>query len=136
VLGLSPVRLLIIALVALIVLGPKELPKYARQAGAAWKTLRGLQEKVESELREAVPDLPRTADIARYARSPISLLNQLADRATAEERAKAPPDHDAEPEADADADPVVEGYTPPMGDETEVRDPGRPQLSWGDPSLN
>jgi sec-independent protein translocase protein TatB len=128
VLGLSPVRLLIIVLVALIVLGPEELPKYARQAGAAWKTLRGLQQKVESDLREAVPDLPRSADIARYARSPFSLLNQLADRAAAEEAA-ANTDENAEPE------PASAGYTAPS-DPTEVPDPGRPPLSWGDPSLN
>jgi Sec-independent protein translocase protein TatA len=129
VLGLSPVRLLIIVLVGLVLLGPEELPKYARQAGAAWKSLRGLQQRVESELREAVPDLPRSADIARYARSPISLLNQLADRAAAEEAAGANPDTDG-----ATATPV-EGYVPPSGP-PEVRDPERPPLSWGDPSLN
>jgi sec-independent protein translocase protein TatB len=129
VLGLSPVRLLIIVLVALIVLGPEELPKYARQAGAAWKTLRGLQQRVETELREAVPDLPKSSDIARYARSPISLLNQLADRAAAEEAA-ANADPDAPP-----PEPSGEGYTPPS-DPSDVLDPGRPPLSWGDPSLN
>jgi Sec-independent protein translocase protein TatA len=135
VLGLSPVRLLIIVLVGLVVLGPEELPKYARQAGAAWKSLRGLQQRVESELREAVPDLPRSADIARYARSPISLLNQLADRAAAEEAAGATTDADGDGDRDGATEPAVEGYEPPSG-EPDVRDPGRPPLSWGDPSLN
>ena len=30
------------------------------------------------------PDLPRSSDLVRYARSPVSLLNQLADKAKAE----------------------------------------------------
>jgi sec-independent protein translocase protein TatB len=135
VLGLSPVRLLIIVLVGLVVLGPEELPKYARQAGAAWKTLRGLQQRVESELREAVPDLPRSADIARYARSPISLLNQLADRAAAEEAATARAGDELDGATDDAPDVAGEGYTPPSGP-SEVPDPGRQPLSWGDPSLN
>jgi sec-independent protein translocase protein TatB len=133
VLGLSPVRLLIIVVVALVVLGPDKLPQYARQAGTAWKTLRGLQQRVEDELRQAVPDLPRTSDIARYARSPISLLNQLADRVTAEEHAATTAD------AAATEQPVATGtaYTVPDDDDpTKVRDPGRRPVAWGDPSLN
>jgi sec-independent protein translocase protein TatB len=127
VLGLSPVRLLIIVVVALVVLGPDKLPQYARQAGTAWKSLKGIQQRVEDELREVVPDLPRTSDLARYARSPVSLLNQLADRVTAEERIANGED---EP-----ADPAAEGFVPP-DDPPEVRDPERRPLAWGDPSLN
>lgn len=130
-LGLSPVRLLIIVVVALVVLGPDKLPQYARQAGTAWKSLKGLQQRVEDELREVVPDLPKTSDLARYARSPVSLLNQLADRVTAEERT-------AKGEGDTDFSIADgEGFTPPEDDEPrEVRDPERRPLAWGDPSLN
>jgi sec-independent protein translocase protein TatB len=126
-LGLSPVRLLIIVVVALVVLGPDKLPQYARQAGTAWKSLKGIQQRVEDELREVVPDLPRSADLARYARSPVSLLNQLADRVTAEEHGQ---DGPADPSADSG-----EGFVPP-DDPPEVRDPERRPLAWGDPSLN
>jgi sec-independent protein translocase protein TatB len=126
-LGLSPVRLLIIVVVALVVLGPDKLPQYARQAGTAWKSLKGIQQRVEDELREVVPDLPRSSDLARYARSPVSLLNQLADRVTAEEHGAT---GDDEPAADG-----VEGFVPP-DDPPEVRDPERRPLAWGDPSLN
>ena len=129
-LGLSPVRLLIIVVVALVVLGPDKLPQYARQAGTAWKSLKGIQQRVEDELREVVPDLPRTSDLARYARSPVSLLNQLADRVTAEERIAKGEDEPADPAADSD-----EGFVPP-DDPPEVRDPERRPLAWGDPSLN
>lgn len=128
-LGLSPVRLLIVAVVGLILVGPDKLPQYARQAGAAWKTLRNVQQRVEDEIRTAVPDLPRSVDLARYARSPISLLNQLADRAEADERKAA--------SGDAEDDEPKAAYTPEDEERQQVvRDPERPPLSWGDPSLN
>ena len=132
-LGLSPVRLLIVAVVGLILVGPDKLPQYARQAGAAWKTLRGVQQRVEDEIRSAVPDLPRSVDLARYARSPISLLNQLADRAEADERKSAASDKDGDDHADDEPKPA---YTPDTEDRHVARDPERPPLSWGDPSLN
>ncbi len=78
-LSLSPVKLLIVAVVAMILLGPDKLPQVARQFGTGWRALRQLQQRVETELRESLPDLPPTSEIARMARSPLSLLNQLAD---------------------------------------------------------
>jgi sec-independent protein translocase protein TatB len=126
VLGLSPVRLLIIVVVALIVLGPDKLPQVARQAGSLWHTLRSLQQRVEDEIREVAPDLPRSSDLVRYARSPVSLLNQLADKAKAEAAGLT---NGSEPA------PEPEVFT--MDDAApEVQDPERPTLSWGDPSLN
>ena len=80
---LSPIKILIIVVVILVVLGPDKLPEVARQAGQAWHSLKNLQSKIESEVRDAVPDLPSTSDIARRARNPVGLLNSLADRATA-----------------------------------------------------
>lgn len=94
-LGLSPVRLLIIVVVALIVLGPDKLPQVAKQAGAMWHTLRNLQQRVEDEIRQVAPDLPRSSDIVRYARSPVALLNQLADKAKGEEMGTVTPETDA-----------------------------------------
>ncbi len=123
-LGLSPVRLLIIVVVALIVLGPDKLPQVAKQAGSLWHSLRSLQQRVEDEIREVAPDLPRSSDLVRYARSPVSLLNQLADKAKAEAAG-----------IRLTTGPEPEPFT--MDDEPpEVQDPERPPLSWGDPSLN
>jgi sec-independent protein translocase protein TatB len=127
--NLSPIRLLIIVIVALIVLGPDKLPQFARQAGAAWKTLKGLQERVETEIRTAVPDLPRSSDIARYARSPVSLLNQLADRVDAQDEAAAAAVNGSA--GDAPSVAFHQEAEPP-----EVLDPDRPPVAWGDPSLN
>ena len=79
--SLSPIKILIIVVVILVVLGPDKLPEVSHQLGTAWKKLRTLQQKIEGEVREVVPDLPTSADIVRIARSPMNLLNSLADRA-------------------------------------------------------
>jgi len=87
-LSLSPLKLLVIAGVIMLVMGPDKLPEVAHKLGASWRALKNLQERVEGEIRDAVPDLPSTAEIARLARSPVNLLNQLADRADAKEAAE------------------------------------------------
>jgi len=78
VLSLSPIKLLVVVIVALLVVGPDKLPQIARQLGAAWKTFRGFTTRVEEEVRSTMPDLPSTGDIARFARSPVALLDSLA----------------------------------------------------------
>ena len=78
-LDLSPTKLLIIFVVVVILLGPKRLPEVARQLGAGWRKVREMHTRLDSELRQVVPDLPSSQDIVRFARSPVTLLNQLAD---------------------------------------------------------
>jgi sec-independent protein translocase protein TatB len=78
VLNLDPAKLLIIAVVAVILLGPDKLPQVARQVGAAWRSFSEFRHKMESEVRSSIPDLPSSADIARMARSPSALLNHLS----------------------------------------------------------
>jgi sec-independent protein translocase protein TatB len=85
-LDLSPAKLLIIAIVAVILLGPDKLPQVARQAGAGWRKLRDFHQRVESEVRDNIPDLPSTQEIARLARSPVALLNHFANTSDADER--------------------------------------------------
>jgi TatA/E family protein of Tat protein translocase len=79
VLNLDPAKLLIIAVVAVILLGPDKLPQVARQAGAAWRTFNDFRHRMESEVRSSIPDLPSSTDIARLARSPTALLNHLSN---------------------------------------------------------
>jgi sec-independent protein translocase protein TatB len=78
VLNLDPAKLLVIAVVAVILLGPERLPQMARQVGAAWRTFNEFRHRVETDVRSAVPDLPSTRDISRLARSPTALLNHLS----------------------------------------------------------
>jgi sec-independent protein translocase protein TatB len=78
-LDLSPAKLLVVFIVAMILLGPNKLPQVARQLGAGWRQLRNFHERVDAEVRQNMPDLPSTQDIARIARSPVALLNKLAE---------------------------------------------------------
>lgn len=78
-LDLSPTKLVIIFVVVIVLLGPKRLPQVARQLGAAWRKVRTFATQMDDELRQSVPDLPSSHEIARFARSPVSLLNRLAD---------------------------------------------------------
>ena len=78
-LSLSPAKLLVILVVALIVLGPDKLPQMARQLGALWHDLRRWRERVEREVRGTFPNLPPTHEVAQAVRSPLSFLDRLAD---------------------------------------------------------
>ncbi|MGD0380876.1 MAG: twin-arginine translocase TatA/TatE family subunit [Acidimicrobiales bacterium] len=78
-LSLSPAKLLVILVIALIVLGPEKLPQVARQIGAAWHDLRQWRSRIESEVRGAFPDLPPTHEVATIVRSPLAFLDRLAD---------------------------------------------------------
>lgn len=76
----SPIKILLVVVVTAILLGPDKLPHVAKSLGNAWRSLKKVQSRVEGEVREAMPDLPGNADLARFARSPIHLLNELAQR--------------------------------------------------------
>lgn len=128
-LDLSPLKILIIVAVILLVMGPDKLPEVAHRLGASWKALKNLQQRIEAEVREVIPDLPSTSDIARIARSPVNLLNQLADRVDAKE-AGPPGDSAVAPAVDADA-PLL-APRPPQPPRIVAEGP--PTLS--DPSLN
>jgi len=77
--SLDPEKLFIVLIVALVLLGPDKLPKVARQLGSGWAKVRAFQQRIEAEVRETMPDLPSSHEIARIARSPMSYLNSLAD---------------------------------------------------------
>src|SRR5665213_4496632 len=85
---LSPVKIMVIVAVVLLLLGPDKLPEVAHRLGSSWRALKRLQERVESEVRDVIPDLPSTGDLARIVRSPINLLNQLSEQVEAKEAAE------------------------------------------------
>jgi sec-independent protein translocase protein TatB len=51
---LSLTKLLVLAVLALVVFGPKELPKIAAQAGRALRELRQIAEGAKADLREGL----------------------------------------------------------------------------------
>ena len=95
--NLDPGKLLVIAVVAIILLGPDRLPQVARQVGGAWRSFNEFRHRMESEVRNTMPDLPATSEIARLARSPSALLNHLSNMSSDEE-----PDGSFQPPAPED----------------------------------
>jgi Sec-independent protein translocase protein TatA len=77
--NLDPGKLFIIGVVAILVLGPDKLPDVARQVGGAWRSFNEFRDRIESEVRSNLPDLPSTPDIARLAKSPTALLHRLSN---------------------------------------------------------
>lgn len=130
---LSPIKILLIVAVILLVLGPDKLPQAAHQIGSAWKSLQQWRERIEKEIRDVVPDLPSSADIARIARSPVNLLNSLADRVDTSDGASAPVADPGPPLVRHDDGPPPEPEPEP--DVPPVRTPWSVP-SVGDPSLN
>ncbi len=51
---LSPFKLLVLAVLALVIFGPKELPKIASQAGRVLRDLRRVAEGAKNDLREGL----------------------------------------------------------------------------------
>jgi Sec-independent protein translocase protein TatA len=123
---------MVIVGVVMLLMGPDKLPEVAHKLGSTWRAIKNLQEKVEAEVREAIPDLPSTGDIARIARSPVNLLNQLADRVDQKEAAANQP---VEPEGGPAAEetpPLLTTSRPPSPPPTRADDQSLPP----DPSLN
>ena len=91
-LNLSTGELLVIAVIALVVLGPERLPGAARQAGRAIAELRkisnGFQREVQEAMREPTPTLPPLPPEAQpeAATKPARRRAPLQARATAEEQ--------------------------------------------------
>ncbi|HQU25558.1 MAG TPA: twin-arginine translocase TatA/TatE family subunit [Acidimicrobiales bacterium] len=129
---LSPLKILIILAVIMLVMGPDKLPEVAQRLGAGWRALKGIQQRVESEVREAIPDLPTASEIARLARSPVSLLNQLADRVAA-------PGPDEEPTPSSATAAAPDDDVPLLAPDIRPSPPPPSAADWGsapDPSLN
>ena len=130
--SLSPIKILVIVAVVMILLGPDKLPEVAHKLGASWRALKRIQERVESEVREVIPDLPSTGDLARLARSPVNLLNELADRADLRGGAGEAPPAEEEP-----AEPDDPQWKGPLFDSTHHIPPTpRDFPPSPDPSLN
>jgi TatA/E family protein of Tat protein translocase len=113
---LSPAKVLIILVVALVVLGPDKLPKVAKQIGALWGEFRKFRDRLESDVRDNFPDLPSTQTITQAVRSPLSFLDNLADTHSAENGATSGSDAGTEePDVHGDAVQPSSGTNRPAG---------------------
>ena len=127
--NLDPGKLIVIAVVAIILLGPDKLPQVARQIGGAWRSFGEFRHRMEAEVRSTMPDLPPTSEIARLARSPSALLHHLStmsdgDEDEAPDGSFQPPgaadgmaeDESASAQAPAPAPAPADGAGPPTAD--------------------
>lgn len=126
---------MVIVAVVLLLLGPDKLPDVAQKLGSSWRALKRVQERVEAEVREAIPDLPSSGDIARIARSPVNLLNQLADRVDAKEEITQP-SLDGTLLAREGRGPVNEPLFERPAPVSPMSDPSTASVPPPDPSLN
>ncbi len=70
--SISPAKILLLLLVALIVLGPERLPDMARKAGKLFNDFRKVRSGLENEVREVFGDVPAAM---ASVRSPMAWLN-------------------------------------------------------------
>jgi Sec-independent protein translocase protein TatA len=131
---LSPAKILVILVVALIVLGPDKLPKVAKQLGALWSDIRKLRERLESGVRGSFPDLPSTDRITQAVRSPLTLLDSLADAHASENGAAGSPEGSEPPGAAGDGVQPSAVPNRPVGSVHAVEEPPViPGVSIADP---
>ncbi|MHB1488633.1 MAG: Sec-independent protein translocase subunit TatA/TatB [Acidimicrobiales bacterium] len=82
--SISPAKILLLLLVALIVLGPERLPDMARKAGKLFNDFRRVRTGLENEVREAFGDIPGINGTSSIT-SPMSWLTsatKMADTST------------------------------------------------------
>jgi sec-independent protein translocase protein TatB len=73
VLTLDPAKLLIMAVVALLVLGPDKLPGAARKASALFRDLQRLRTSLHHQVHEAVGDHPLAVELTEARDSLVRL---------------------------------------------------------------
>ncbi len=131
---LSPAKILVVLVVAIIVLGPDKLPKVARQVGSLWGDFRRLRQRLEGDVRGNFPDLPSTEKITQAVRSPISFLDSLADTHAADNEAT-PPAVDDVRQPDPQGDDVVAsgGANRPSGVVSADEQASIPGVTFSDP---
>ncbi len=74
---LGPLEILVVAVVALMVFGPKRLPEVARQVGHGIRELRKIQETVRSEIHDVLnaPDTPSSMPNAHSTSDDVTSLS-------------------------------------------------------------
>jgi sec-independent protein translocase protein TatB len=105
---LSIPKLLALAVLALVIFGPNELPRIAGQAGRALRDLRRIAEGAKNDLREGLG--PEFADLEIEDLNPRRFVQKhLFDDLNADQRARPRPARPA-----ADGTPLAPGECPPF----------------------
>ena len=114
--NLGPAEILVIAVVALLVFGPKRLPDVARQVGGAMRELRRMQDHVKSELDTVIhPDVSPPPTTAAGTTTTTGALEE-PDHTTL-----APPTVDI---SSSDAEPTDQPFDQPIDQSDGFANPG------------
>jgi sec-independent protein translocase protein TatB len=135
-LNLDPAKLLVIAVVAVILLGPDRLPQLARQVGEYWRTFNEYRHRMESQVRQSMPDLPSTAEITRLARSPSALLDHLSTMGSDSDSEAVPVTPRAVDPSPSDVDAHAAMPRAPRPTTPPSHSPSPESALPGDPGLN
>ena len=109
---LSIPKLLVLAVIALVIFGPHELPKIASQAGRALRDLRKIAEGAKNDLREGLG--PEFADFDIDDLNPKRFMQKhLFDDVNGDADPRASSAQVAEP-ARANGTPLAPGERPPF----------------------
>ncbi|MGC8481029.1 MAG: twin-arginine translocase TatA/TatE family subunit [Acidimicrobiales bacterium] len=77
---IDPTKLLIVAVVALIVLGPEKLPTVLRQLGRYWSTFRSVRDTIQKEMGATLSSITEPgAAVRREATNQISQIRGALD---------------------------------------------------------
>ena len=106
---LSLPKLLVLAVIALVIFGPSELPKIASQAGRALRDLRTIAEGAKNDLREGLG--PEFADFEIEDLNPKRFVHKhLSGDLNADQRARQQPGR----QTAANGTPLTPGERPPF----------------------
>ena len=106
---LSLPKLLVLAVIALVIFGPNELPKIAAQAGRALRDLRKIAEGAKNDLREGLG--PEFTDLEIEDLNPKRFVHKhLSGDLNADQRAQRQPAR----QTAADGTPLTPSERPPF----------------------
>jgi sec-independent protein translocase protein TatB len=116
-------ELVVIGIVALIVIGPKELPGVLRSAGQWMGKIRRMSAEFQGQFQEALreaemADLRQKAEDVKNSMTDFANYDPLAttDLSSAKASADAPPAPEAAPQAEALAQPAEQKFDVPLPD--------------------
>jgi len=140
-------ELMVIACVAIIVVGPKDLPRMLRTLGQTIGKMRRMSREFQSTFNDALREAEKQADIADMKKqvedaANFNPLGDLKKSIEADATAKKPPEKDAGSKESAskstDADVAASSPEPDVGGETPVaiEDPAAPSTAASKPADN
>ncbi|MGH9069762.1 MAG: Sec-independent protein translocase subunit TatA/TatB [Acidimicrobiales bacterium] len=81
---ITPVKILIVAVIALLVLGPEKLPEMTRKAGKAWADFRRFRENMTTQVRDTVGDVPGFSELTQLTKlTNVGIKSTIASSVTA-----------------------------------------------------